>query len=170
MPDNYNSKNWYVLYTRSRCEVKVDESLQAKGITTYLPVKTTIKQWSDRKKEITQPIFPGYVFIYVTEKERLLSLEDKHVVRCLCDAGRPAVVPEWQIDSLQKMIIVNPDINVIEGLYKGTEIEINSGPFKGIRGVVAEIDSKNHLAISIELINRTVMVSLPAELVISFNN
>ncbi len=170
MIHNHINKNWYVLYTHSRCEFKVEKSLQTKCIKTYLPVKKTIKQWSDRKKEITQPLFPGYVFIYATEKERLISLEEKQVVCSLCDAGKPAVVPEWQIDSLQKMIIVNPEINVIEGLYKGLEIEINSGPFQGIRGVVVEIDSKNHLAISIELINRTVIVNLPAKSVISLNN
>jgi transcription antitermination factor NusG len=160
MPNNHNNKNWYVLYTHSRCEFKVEESLQVKGITTYLPIKKTIKQWSDRKKEISLPLFAGYIFIKATEKERLISLENKQVVRCLTDAGRPAIVPDWQIGGLQKMINVNPNINVIDGLYKGTEVEINSGPFKGIRGVIIEIDNKHHLAISIELINRTVSVHL----------
>jgi len=58
------------------------------------------------------------------------------------------------------MIIANPGINVIEGLDRGTLVEINSGPFKVIRGVIVNIDNKNHLAISIELINRTVIVHL----------
>jgi transcription antitermination factor NusG len=163
MPEKSPSKNWYVLYTHSRCEFKVEESLQAQGITTYLPAKKTIKKWSDRKKEITSPLFAGYIFINATEKERLVSLENKLVSRCLTDGGKPAIVPDWQINSLQKMIIANSEINVIDGFYKGELVEINTGPFKGIKGVLVEIDNKNHLAISIELINRTVIVHLSSD-------
>ncbi|MBK7629502.1 MAG: UpxY family transcription antiterminator [Ignavibacteriales bacterium] len=163
MTDKQITKYWYVLYTHSRCEFKVEESFKAQGITVFLPVKKAIKKWSDRAKEIISPLFTGYIFINATEKERLISLENKQVTRCLSDAGKPSIVPDWQIENLQKMIIVNPRINVIDGFYKGTLVEINSGPFKGIRGVIVNIDNKSHLAISIELINRTVLVHLNSE-------
>lgn len=158
-------KNWYVLYTHSRCEFKVEEALIALGITTYLPVKKSIKKWSDRKKEITSPLFTGYVFINASEKERLVSLQHKQVVRCLSDAGRPAIVPDWQIESLKKMISVNQDFNVVEGLIKGDKVEIKSGLFEGIRGVVFEIENRNHLAISIELLKRSVIIHLKEDFV-----
>lgn len=165
MPDSRIIKNWYALYTHSRCEFKVEEALKVEGITAYLPVKKTIKKWSDRKKEITVPLFAGYIFIKATEKERLVSLQLKKVVRCLTDAGKPAVVPDWQIENLKKMIFANRDVNIIEGLVKGSEVEIKSGVLRGIRGVIFEIENKNHLAISIEILNRTVIVHLLDECV-----
>jgi len=158
-------RNWFALYTRSRCEFKASELLKSQNITTYLPTRKTIKKWSDRKKEINLPLFNGYIFINATEKERLLALQLKHIVRCISDAGKPAIVPDWQIESLKKMISVNRDFNIVEGLIKGDEVEIKSGLLKGIRGVVFEIENKNQLAISIELLNRSVIVHLLDECV-----
>jgi hypothetical protein len=39
---------WYVVKTNSRAEKKVHERLELLGFTVYLPLVTTIKQWSDR--------------------------------------------------------------------------------------------------------------------------
>lgn len=162
---NQDNKNWYALYTHSRCEFKVEEALKAAGISVFLPVIKALKKWSDRKKEVTLPLFSCYVFINATEKERLTSLQHTQIVRCLTDAGKPAIVPDWQIESLQRMENINTEINVTEGLVKGKIVEIKSGLFKGIRGVVFEIENKNHLAISIELLNRSVIVHLSEEFI-----
>ena len=166
MPVNQDNKNWYALYTHSRCEFKVEEALKAKGVSVYLPVTKTLKKWSDRKKEITSPLFACYVFINATEKERLISLENKQVARCLTDAGKPAIVPEWQIENLKKMMALSPSINIIEGLAVGEEIEIKSGALKGVRGILLSIENKKHLAISIKLLNRTVVTHLSEESII----
>jgi len=160
MPVNQIIKNWYALYTHSRCEFKVEEALKAEGVSVYLPVTKTLKKWSDRKKEITLPLFACYVFINVSEKERLASLQHKQIVRCLTDAGKPAIVPDWQIENLKKMITISPHVSVIEGLTVGEEIEIKSGALKGVRGILLNIENKKNLAISIKLLNRTVVAHL----------
>lgn len=121
------NKNWLVLYTHPRAEFKVERSLKQKGIEVFLPVKKTIKQWSDRKKIITSPLFSSYVFIYADEKERLLSLEDNLVVRCLCNGCKPCVVPCWQIESLKMMLQKNAEPKVFEGLVQGDKIQITNG-------------------------------------------
>jgi len=167
MSEQHNKRNWFALYTRSRCEFKANELLKSQNITTYLPTKKTIRKWSDRKKEIELPLFSGYIFINATEKERLLALQQKHIVRCISDAGRPAIVPDWQIENLAKMISNSNNINVIDGLIKGKELEIKSGPFKGIRGILLNVENKNQLAISIELLNRTVVTYLSEDNVIN---
>jgi transcription antitermination factor NusG len=138
--------------------------LKIKGIDVFLPVKKTIKQWSDRKKVITSPLFTSYIFIYTDEKERLLSLEDKLIVRCLCDGRKPAVVPEWQIESLKMMLQKDLEPKIFEGLVSGDKIQITNGPLKGISGVIIKMKNSNQLAISIELINRTVIVHLSDEI------
>ncbi len=156
-------KNWFVLYTHPRAEFKVEKSLTAKNIEVFLPVRKIIKQWSDRKKEVTEIMFSSYIFIFADEKERLLALEDKNVVRCLCEHGKPSVVPEWQIENLKLLIESNALPKIIEGLIIGTKVEITNGPFSGIQGIIVKIENKNHLAISIELINRTVIVFITNE-------
>ena len=39
-----DNKNWYALYTHSRCEFKVEEALKEKNIIVYLPVTTNVKK------------------------------------------------------------------------------------------------------------------------------
>ena len=158
-------RNWFALYTHSRCEFKVDELLKSQKVSTYLPLKKTVNEWSDRKKEIEVPLFSGYIFIYATERERLLALQQKQIVRCLTDAGRPAIVPDWQIDSLKKMIFMNKNIYVIDGIIKGDEVEIKTGAFEGTRGIVVDFEKGKHLAISIELLNRTIIAHLSEDVI-----
>ncbi len=54
---------WYPVYTRSRAEKKAHEELNRKGILSYLPLKKTVKQWSDRKKIVEEPLIKSYLFI-----------------------------------------------------------------------------------------------------------
>ena len=64
------AKNWYVIKTLSRAEKKTAERLTDTHYEVYLPLQTTIKQWSDRKKKVTIQLIPSYVFIKVDEKNR----------------------------------------------------------------------------------------------------
>ena len=54
---------WYVLYTRSRHEKKVDTLLKQQNINSFFPQIKEIKQWSDRKKKMLVPLFPNYLFV-----------------------------------------------------------------------------------------------------------
>ena len=47
-----SQKDWFVLCTKVRQELKVLERLNQLGIETYTPTKIVVKRWSDRKKNI----------------------------------------------------------------------------------------------------------------------
>ena len=65
-----DEKKWYVIYTRPRWEKKVASLLQAKAIEHYCPLNRVMKQWSDRKKIVLEPLFKGYIFVKVKESVR----------------------------------------------------------------------------------------------------
>ena len=46
--------NWYAIYTNSRAEKKVHQNLLLEGYSSFLPLKTTLRQWSDRKKKVIE--------------------------------------------------------------------------------------------------------------------
>lgn len=161
-----DKKNWYALYTKPRQEFKAENQLTKAGICTYLPSIVKLKQWSDRKKKVTEPVLRGYIFIFASEIERLEALEQTSVVRCLFEHGRPAVIPDWQIDNLRKMLEYKTDYFVQEGIVSGTRVEIKEGPFTGVIGVVKSSREGKTLAVSIDLLNRSVIAYLPKESVI----
>jgi transcription antitermination factor NusG len=158
-----SEKAWFALYTRSRSEFKAAEQLQALGIQYYLPIVAKWKKWSDRKKKILEPIIKGYIFILAGEKERKLSLEQSSVVRCVFDNGRPAKIPDWQIENLKKMLSKDSDFLIQDGLIPGVKVKIREGPFEGIIGVVHESDNGKTIAVSIDLLRRSVIAHLPKE-------
>jgi transcription antitermination factor NusG len=161
-----DGKNWYALCTKPRSEFKAAGQLELIKIIYYLPAVTTTKQWSDRKKKITEPIIRGYIFIKADEKERLLALEQYSVVRCVSERGRPAVIPEWQIKNLMKMLEYKGDFYVLNRLVPGQRIKIKDGPFMGVEGIYHESENDKMIAVSIELLNRSVIAHLPKESVI----
>jgi len=61
MIKNSIDKFWFALYTKPRNEFKAEQQLIAAGITNYLPTVTLLKQWSDRKKKVTEPLLRGYI-------------------------------------------------------------------------------------------------------------
>jgi transcriptional antiterminator RfaH len=160
------SKNWFALVVKSKCEFKAEEELSNLGIQNYLPVTTAIRKWSDRKKKIKVPLIRGYIFVYAGEKERLFSLEQKSVVKCLFDGGRPAVIPDWQIENLKRILEFKSEIIVENYLVAGDAVKIIDGPFEGVIGVLQSTGSERTLSVSIDMIHRSVIVHLPAESVV----
>lgn len=160
---NKSDKSWFALYTKPRNEFKAAKQIEAAGINFYLPTYVKISQWSDRKKKITEPLLRGYIFIFSNEKERILSLEQPSVVRCVSERGRPARIPEWQIDNLKKMLATNSDFHIKEGLVRGVKVQIKEGPFKGVIGIIQEAEAGKSIVVSIDLLNRSVIAHLPKE-------
>ncbi len=154
-------KSWLALYTKPRSEFKAEEQLTSSSIQTYLPTITKLKQWSDRKKKVTEPLFRGYIFIYADEQERLISVEKQAIVRCLFDNGRPARIPEWQIDNIRKMLESDTNVIVHNGIVPGAKVKIKSGSFQGVIGTVINESSGKSISVSIDLLNRSVVARLP---------
>jgi transcription antitermination factor NusG len=156
-----NEKTWFALYTKPRSEFKASQQLTGVEVEHYLPTITRLKQWSDRKKKVTEPLIRGYIFIYATENQRLASVEQPSIVRCVFDGGHPASIPEWQIDNIRKMLSLKSEIIVYNGIVSGTKVKIKSGPFEGVVGIVTNNEMGKSISISIDLLNRSVITSVP---------
>jgi transcription antitermination factor NusG len=129
---------WYVLYTKPRNEKKVAENLQKLGFTVYCPLVEVVKQWSDRKKKVQEPLLASYVFIQLEEQQRNLVFQVAGVVRYLYWLGKPAVVRNEEITTLQSWLLNGNQKLQIEQLQPGSKITLKEGVFKGIDAIVKE--------------------------------
>lgn len=166
-PNFSEDKKWYALYTKPKHEFKAETQLAACGIEYFLPSVVRIKQWSDRKKKVKEPLFSGYIFVCGNERDRLIALEQYAIVRSIFFEGKPAIVPNWQIENLQKMLEKGEDVTVTDQLSTGTTVKIISGPFKDIEGIVYETSNQEKmLSITIDLLRRSVIVKIPRDSII----
>src|SRR5437879_11912381 len=65
---------WYAVQTRSRHERVVAAQLREQGVSTFLPMITEIRRWSDRRKLVEFPLFSGYVFVHAAVSPRFGGL------------------------------------------------------------------------------------------------
>jgi len=156
-------KNWLVAYTKPRHEKKSADVLRLSGIDVFLPLQRQLKEWSDRKKWVEWPIFPGYIFVNVEEKDQLTVLNSFGIVKFIRFAGKPAVVREDVIFNIKKILSskVNFEIEICDTAFLvGQEILIKKGPLKGIKGKYVDFKGKNKIAIEIECMNNAVLVDI----------
>ncbi len=151
---------WYALYTRPRFEKKVNAELQRKSVECYLPLQTIVRQWSDRKKRVEEPLFRGYIFVHVSAEERINSLQVDGVVRMVGFGGKPSIIPDDQIERLRCFLEGGFRLEPHDYLLAGDSVEIVHGPLTGIRGKLVEKRNENRFVISIDAIRQSVAVEI----------
>ena len=144
------NRRWHAVYTKPRHEKKALERLSINGLEVFCPMTITIKQWSDRKKKISTPLIPSYIFVHVNEKEKSKVLKDPSVLNYIYWLGKPAIVRASEIDTL-KGIISKDKVQEFEvrNLKIGDEIEIEK--FKEKKAIIKSISNNYIKAEFIEL-------------------
>jgi transcription termination/antitermination protein NusG len=139
-----SGKNWYAVYTRPKWEKKVAELFQRKKIENYCPLFKSIRQWSDRKKTIMEPLFTSYVFVNIPEKDQLFARQTDGVLNFVYWLGKPAVIKNEEIDVIRKFLAENDHVKLEQiDVNVNDRIKIINGPFKYWEGNVTEIRPKS---------------------------
>ncbi len=128
---------WYVLYTKPRSEKKVYVRLSSLGFECYCPSQRTLKQWSDRKKWVEEPLFKSYIFIKAPESEaqKIEILQSPRVVRFLYWLGKVAEVKQSEITAIQQFLGEYKSVE-IASFERGAKLTINAGSLQGMEGEV----------------------------------
>jgi transcription antitermination factor NusG len=157
-------KKWFVIQTRPNFEKKVAHQIELKNIEIFLPLITTIRKWSDRKKKIQVPLFNGYLFVHATDTERVEAIKDTAgALRYIFYQKRPAIVTETEINNI-KLSLKAPERFKIEhsNIKKGDTVIVKGGVFEGMQGVVTEFRGNYKLNVNISELSLSLSVVLHA--------
>ncbi|MGE5424186.1 MAG: UpxY family transcription antiterminator [Syntrophothermus sp.] len=156
-----NSLHWFAVYTKPRNEKKLTLLLQNKGIDVFLPLRKTLKEWSDRKKMVEEPLISSYVFVNVDQRDYYEVLNTDGAVKYIWFSGKPAIIPASQIDVLKKIISSGAEVECVAGNFQtGSIVEINRGPLTGLKGELIAIAGKKKLLIRIQNLEKNLVVSV----------
>jgi len=157
-------KHWYAIYTRARSEKSVRSTLSKAGYEAYLPLKHSLKTWSDRKKWVEEPLLPSYVFVKIAEADYLPVLKLSGVVKFIMFSGKLAPIPDWQIQSLIILLDSKQAHNIShEHLQPGQAVEVISGPLTGMLGEILEIKGQKRLLLRVSHIGLQLDVAIGVE-------
>jgi transcriptional antiterminator RfaH len=165
-PDN---RKWYPVSTNPRAEKKAARALADKGIEVYFPLNKQLKQWSDRKKWVEEPLIRSYLFVRITEAEQAAVLMTKGVARFIYFSNKITAMPDRQIGEL-KLLMAGPyELEVTEeNLQPGEKIRVKAGPLKGLHGEIIAYRSQKQLILRLESLDKSIIIHISASMLERF--
>lgn len=154
--------NWYAIRTRSRHEKLVARQLEGQGIMHFLPVVSQMRRWSDRKKLVELPLFPGYAFVHMVSspEERIRVLQTHGVVSFVGTHGQGISIPDGQIDAIKALVSSKLPFTSHRFLKIGQRVRVRGGALDGVEGILISQDGNRNLVISVEPIQRSLSIRI----------
>jgi transcription antitermination factor NusG len=156
----YIQPRWYAAYTRANHERRVADQLAERGLESYLPQYESVRKWKDRRVRLQMPLFPGYIFVHLALRNRLKVLQVPGVAYLVGFAGRPVAVPEEEFGRIRGLLQKGLRAAPHRYLAAGRRVRVRSGPLEGMAGIVVRRKNGNRLVISVEVIQRAMVVDL----------
>src|SRR5690348_11952516 len=153
---------WYAVQTRSRHEKSASEQLHSREIETFLPLYRATHRWRNGDHDVRMPLFPGYTFVRIIMIDRLKVLKVPGVVRLVGFCGTPTPLEDNEIEGLSRALTSGVKTAPHPYLTSGRRIRITAGPFAGHEGILVRRKGAVRVVLSIDLIQRSVLVDLDA--------
>jgi transcription antitermination factor NusG len=153
---------WYAAQTLSRHERLVAHHLGMRGIVQYAPTISETHVWSDRRKRVQLPLFPGYVFVQITpsNERRVEVLRTPGVVRLVGSEPGGTPIPDEQIDSVRTLVDRSLAWKSHPFLKAGQRVRVRGGALDGIEGIFVKRNGFDTLVISVDAVQRSFSVSI----------
>src|SRR6266567_5934438 len=148
---------WYAVQTSPRHEKAIATHLHNDGIECLLPLMLEEHKWSDRRKAVSLPVFPGYVFVHLHEysKERINVLRRPGIVRFVGSNREAAPIPLNEIENIRRLVDTRIGCRPHQFLTVGQRVRIRSGALCGLEGILLRVADSDSLVLSISLIQRS---------------
>ncbi len=157
-----DDKKWYAIYTRSKGEKKLAIELHYAQIEYYLPLIKQLRQWSDRKKMVEEPLFRSYIFVRIDETEQFKVVNLPGAVRFIEFDGKPVEIPPKQIIAIKNYLDdPEPEESELYDLQEGQLVRIKNGPMEGLIGRLIEVRNQFRLVLLIEAIGKVIRLNIP---------
>lgn len=166
------NKQWFVLRVTYGRIVKAKAFIEAKGIESYVPLHYKEIWKQGKRRIITEPLIPSFLFVHASaervdyllqdksnkplENRALLSYYYDHTSHCEKSPTKnpPLVISDAAMDNFIRLTSIhNPHIIPVTSeniKYKlGDEVVITEGEFKDIHGRVARIAGQQRVLVEL---------------------
>jgi transcriptional antiterminator RfaH len=153
-----SDRRWLAVYTKARQEKSLSRELFAYRIPFYLPLikKTTVAK--GRKRMSFVPLFSGYIFLYVTETERIKSMTTNRISRILTVNDPQQLVCD--LEQLRRLIASDAPLNVEQKLAPGNRVRVKQGALMGMEGTVLVRRGVTRLLVSVNFLQQGASVEV----------
>jgi transcription antitermination factor NusG len=153
---------WWALYTRHQHEKVVADMLAAKDFEVFLPLYDSVRRWKDRRKVISLPLFPCYVFVRGGVGRRLEVVSTPGIHMVLTHGERVATIPEDEIQAIRRTVEGNFRVEPHPFLKCGERVRVTRGPLQGVEGILIRKKNLYRLVLSVDMLAQSVGVEIDA--------
>jgi transcription antitermination factor NusG len=154
--------SWFAIQTRSRHEKLVARQLEQGGIESFLPLSTELRSWSDRRKLVQMPLFPGYAFVRIphSSQDRLRVLQTEGVVGFVGRQGQGIAIPASQIEDIKQVLASEIPFRSHPFLKVGQRVRVRGGSLDGVEGILVAENGDQSIVISVDPIQRALSIRI----------
>ena len=154
--------DWFVLHCKSRQEKALADDLSAMRVPHYLPLVRQVRFHGHRKAMVEAPLFPGYLFLRGSLDQAYVADRTRRVANIIKVPNQQQI--DWELGNL--WLALAKDAPVIEFPYlkKGVRVEVRSGPFRGLQGVVEDRLARQRIMLQIDMLGRAVSLEIDGAL------
>ena len=157
-----SNASWYALQVRSRKEGYVASQIQGLGFECLLPTYKCVRKWSDRVRELEQPLFPGYLFCRFDFQHRRPVVTTPGVLQIVGFGRRAIPVPDEEIQALQLALTSGVPKQPWPYLEIGQRVRVIYGTLTGLEGILVNVKGNDRVVLSVSLLQRSVAMEVEA--------
>lgn len=147
-------ENWFLIYTKPKCEDTVESKLCGAGFTVLNPRVKERKYSRGKVVEVVSPLFPSYVFA------KFDKFRDYHLIRytrgvkwVLRSEEGPAEIPDKVVNTIIERI-EDGFVTIRSSFNQGQTVIIKGGPFDGFTAVFEkEMSGMERVCLLLKAIN-----------------
>ena len=159
-PSTASKLSWYALQVRSRKEGYIASQIQGQGFECLLPTYKSIRKWSDRVKELEQPLFPGYLFCRFDLQNRRAVVTTPGVLQIVGFGRTATAVAEEEIRALQLAVSSETPKQPWPYLEVGQRVQVVYGNLTGLEGILVNVKGNHRVVLSVTLLQRSVALEV----------
>jgi transcription antitermination factor NusG len=157
------SPNWFAVYTTPRHEKRAAQHLKLRGMEHFLPLYSAPRRWKDGSRVMLDlPVFPSYVFVRTTRRERVRVLEIPSVLWIVGPKKEPTPVPDHCIESLREAVQLRR-IEPHPHLVVGEKVRIKNGAMAGMEGILVRKKKDFRVVVTLEMTHLSFAVEVDAD-------
>ena len=161
--DSTPAPKWFAAYTATHHEKHVHQALADRQVESFLPLYSTRRQWKKRLPETVHlPLFPNYVFVRISRRERTAVLGTPGVFSIVGSAREPWPVPDPDIEAI-RLGLQTRKIEPHSYLTVGERVRIRAGVMTGVEGILVRKKNDFRVVLSLDAIMRSVAVEVDAD-------
>ena len=166
------NKQWFVLRVSYGRIDKAKAFVEAKGLECYIPLRYKEVRKQGKKRIITKPLLPSFIFVYATaeqveallhdnkveanESRSLLSYYFDHTIHRQDNPNRnpPLIIRDEAINNFIRLTsLKNPHIIPVTSnniqFKLGDNVVVTEGEFKGVHGRVTRIAGQQRVVVEL---------------------